>query len=92
MARVALWADKQLPLRRSNSTRPYICTSRDVQFCASARASACGKSKQRQSVRVDEISLLFSALADMSQTSNLSAEITGGDFSKLVLCGTRTLI
>ena len=46
MARVALWADKQLPLRRSIPTRLSICTLSEVQFCASARASACGKSKQ----------------------------------------------
>lgn len=46
MAWMTLWADKQLPLRRSISTRPYICTLSDVQFCARARASACGKSRQ----------------------------------------------
>lgn len=40
----------QLSPRRSISTRLYICTRSDVQFCARDRASACGKSKQRQPV------------------------------------------
>lgn len=46
MAPMALWADEPIALKRSISTRAYICTLSDVQFCASARASVCGKSKQ----------------------------------------------
>lgn len=55
----------QLPLRRSISTRRSICTLSNVQICASDRASACGKSKQRRLLRVDKISLLFFALTDI---------------------------
>lgn len=54
---MALWADEPIVPRRSISTRLYICTLSDVQVCASARASACGKSKQGQLLRVGEISL-----------------------------------
>ena len=89
MARVALWADKQWPLRRSISTRLYICTLSDVQFCARAHASACGKSRQPDQYILINY-LRFSAFANMylgREIYHLRSE--SGDFSKLVLRGTR---
>ena len=47
MAPMALWAGEPIVPQKVNfDTTVHICTLSDVQFCASARASACGKSKQ----------------------------------------------